>query len=100
MDITFIIEHIEPKLWLWCIIEYKHISRIVGKGNLWFTNIRKKDTKKLRRYGVVFQESVRKFNLNNACVLDPEAKRGLTPEETKKFSYFIFGGILGDYPAR
>ena len=34
----------------------------------------------------------------NACILDPEAKQSLTPQKSKKFQYFIFGGILGNHP--
>ncbi len=37
----FIIEHLEPELYPWCLIEYKHISKIVGKNNLIYTNINK-----------------------------------------------------------
>ena len=29
-------------------------------------------------------------------MLDPRARKKLTPQEAKKFNYFIFGGILGD----
>ena len=96
----FIIEHLEPKLWPWCVIEYKHISKIVGKNNLWFTNVQKKDIKKLNRYGKVFTESAKKMKINNGCILDPEADKILTHGDTIKFEYFIFGGILGDYPPR
>lgn len=95
----FIIEHLEPELGKWCLIEYRHISKIAGKNNLWFTNIkRKKDAEKLSKIGKVFSESVCKLNLKNACILDPEAKKTLKPGE--KFSFFIFGGILGDFPPR
>jgi len=97
----YIIEHLEPKLWPWCIIEYEHISKIVGKNNLWFTNIKnKKDAKLLKNYGKVLPVSVSKLNLKNACVLDPETPKTLSPIEAKKFRYFIFGGILGDYPPK
>ena len=97
----YIIEHLEPKLSQWCLIEYKHISGIAGKRNLWFANIkRKSERKKLARYGKVSKESVSQINLKNSCVLDPDAKKTLMPKEARKFRYFIFGGILGDYPAR
>lgn len=95
----YVIEHLEPKLWPWCLIEYKNISKIVGKENLWFTNI-KEDSEKLKEYGKVFAESVSKLTLINPCILDPEAEKTLKPEECKKFDYFIFGGILGDNPPR
>lgn len=100
MKPVFIIEHLEPKLWSWCLIEYKHISRIVGKNNVWFTNIKKNDVRKLQKYGKVFTESVKSMVLENTCVLDPEAKNTLEPKDSKQFKYFIFGGILGDNPPR
>ena len=34
--------------------------------------------------------------MNKTCVLDPEAKQTLKPQEN--FDYLIFGGILGDNP--
>ena len=95
----YIIEHLEPEVFPWCLIEYQNISRIVGKSNLWFTNIRKKN-KNLEKIGKVFSKSVSELNLENACVLDPAAKKTLNLKEAKHFDYFIFGGILGDYPPR
>lgn len=97
----YIIEHLEPELGKWCLIEYAHISKIVGKNNLYFTNItNNKDARKLSKLGKVFKESVSKLNLANSCVLDPEAEKTLEPREAKKFQFFIFGGILGDFPPR
>lgn len=94
----YIIEHLEPELFEWCLIEYEHISETVGRDNLWFTNIKSQDMKKLVKLGKVFSESVRGMKLNNACVLDPEATQTLEPSDN--FDYYIFGGILGDYPPR
>lgn len=98
----YIIEHLEPRVFRWCLIEYKNISRILGSGNLWFTNIKQKskEARELRKYGKVIKKSASGLNLKNACVLDPEADKTLNPKEAKKFDYFIFGGILGDYPPR
>ena len=96
----FIIEHLEPKLWPWCIIEYKHISRTVRKKNVWFTNIKKSDVRKLEKYGKVFTQSIKSMRLENPYLLDPEAKQTLTPENSRPFQYFIFGGILGDNPPK
>lgn len=94
---TFIIEHLEPKLFKWCFLEYKHISSIVGKQNLWITNV---DSKKLANCATVFKESVSKMDLQKVCVLDPDATEELSANDVKKFEYFVFGGILGDYPAK
>jgi ribosome biogenesis SPOUT family RNA methylase Rps3 len=95
----YIIEHLEPRIWKWCLIEYKHILKIVGRKNLWFTNV-KKGSSELKKYGRVIKSSVKYLNLKNACVLDPDAKKTLTPKEAQKFHYFIFGGILGDWPPK
>jgi ribosome biogenesis SPOUT family RNA methylase Rps3 len=100
MQKIFIIEHLEKELWPWCLIEYKHISKLVGKKNLWFTNIKEKNSSKLEKYGSVFHESVRDLNLKNSCILDPESSIMLTPQNSKSIQYFIFGGILGDYPPK
>lgn len=89
----FIIEHLEPELWPWCLIEYKRISKITNK-NVWFTNIKKKDIKKLEKYGKVFSNSIKTMKLENACILDPAAVKTLKKSDT--FEYYIFGGILGD----
>jgi len=98
---VYIIEHLEPRLWPWCIMEYKHISKLVGKKNLWITNINKAgEAKKLSKYGKVIPASVSKLNLKSACILDPESTRLLSPKVARKYRYFIFGGILGDYPPR
>ena len=94
---TYIIEHLEPRLWKWCMIEYKHISQLVGKEHLWFTNI-KKGSKELEHYGKVLSQPVKELSLRNACLLDPDAPLTLTPREAETFDHFIFGGILGDYP--
>jgi ribosome biogenesis SPOUT family RNA methylase Rps3 len=91
----FIIEHLEPKVWDWCTIEYRHISQMVGKQNLWITNT---NSKILSEIATAKTQSVTTLNLKNACVLDPDAKTTLTPEEAKQFDFFIFGGILGDDP--
>lgn len=101
MKQTYIIEHLEPKLWKWAFEEYKNISKIVGKKNLWFTNIKNKsDSKKLAKIGKTFSKSIKEINPEKACILDATAKKLLEPKESKKFKYFIFGGILGDYPPK
>jgi ribosome biogenesis SPOUT family RNA methylase Rps3 len=94
---TFVVEHLEPKVFHWCKLEYEHISKWVGKKNLFFTNTK---SAALKKFGTVKPQSVRKLRFDKACVLDPEAKQTLTPEVAKKYQYFIFGGILGDDPPR
>ncbi|MEK6825271.1 MAG: SAM-dependent methyltransferase [Nanoarchaeota archaeon] len=99
MKKTFIIEHLEPEIGEWTFIEYRYISKIVGKNNLWFTNVSKnKDQEMLSAYGRVLSESVKKIKLKNPCILDPEAPQLLTPQNSSQFQYFVLGGILGDNP--
>jgi ribosome biogenesis SPOUT family RNA methylase Rps3 len=104
----YIIEHLDAKLGRWSEIEYENISRVVGKKNLLFTNVKdKKDLRKLIKFGAV--SPLRSFLLpfvknkeskKKICILDPEAKQLLSPKEAEQQDFFIFGGILGDYPPR
>ena len=97
----FVIEHLEPELYEWCLIEYEHVSKIVGKGNLILTNIKnKKERDYLRKFGDIHDKSVSDLNLKNICVLSQYSKKTLKTEDKDKFGYFVFGGILGDNPAR
>jgi ribosome biogenesis SPOUT family RNA methylase Rps3 len=99
--VVYIIEHLEPKVWKWCILEYEHISEIVGKGNLWITNV-KEGGEKMKDYARVFHESVVDMDLDwkRVCILDPEADKILKASDAKIFDYYVFGGILGDYPPK
>ncbi|MBS3083505.1 hypothetical protein J4423_01740 [Candidatus Pacearchaeota archaeon] len=99
MHQTIIIEHLEPEIWPWCKIEYESISKIVPKENLWFTNIVQENSS-LESLGKVSKQSVINLNLKNACILDPDAPKTLTPKEAESFEYFIIGGILGNYPPK
>ena len=96
----FIIEHLEPELYEWCLIEYEHISEIVGKNNVIFTNINKYGAKKLNKYGTVYEKSVSELRFNEICVLSQYTEKTLTANDKNKFQYFVFGGILGDNPAK
>lgn len=94
---VFVVEHLEPRVYKWCLLEYAHMSKWVGEKNLWFTNTR---SERLRKFGRVIPRSVAKLGLENACVLDPEAPQTLTPALAKQFDFFVFGGILGDNPPK
>ena len=97
----FIIEHLEPKLYEWCLIEYEHISRIVGKGDLIFTNIKnKRDENKLKKFGTVYDKKFSEMDFEKICILSQYTEKTLTTNDKNKFEYFVFGGILGDKPAK
>lgn len=93
----YIIEHLEEELSEWSMIEYRHISRIVGKENLWFTNLKGDEMEALSGLGEVYKESVADMGLKDAIVLDPGSDKILAPGDSSH-SYLIFGGILGDHP--
>lgn len=95
----FIVEHLDPRLWKWSLLEYSHISDFVGKKNMIFTNIKKeKEQEKLKPLGKVYSKSIKEMKFKNMCILDPSAKKTLSPKD--KFDYILLGGILGDYPRK
>jgi ribosome biogenesis SPOUT family RNA methylase Rps3 len=58
----YIIGHLEEKLYRWCFLEYQQISKLVGKENLLFTNIKSAvQGKKLHSFGRVESKSVRQL---------------------------------------
>lgn len=95
MTPLFIIEDCEPQLWDWSRIEYEHVSNAVGKEHLWITNT---TSEHLSAFAKTTPKSVTELHLEHACILDPHAEHTLTPEIAKKYTHFIFGGILGDNP--
>lgn len=97
MPPIFIIEHLDPKVWRWSLLEYRHISSILGKKNLWITNV-KTDADKLKGIAKVFSKSVTELGLKKACILESAGKQTLRPHDAKKFNCFVFGGILGNHP--
>lgn len=77
-----IIEHLEGKLSKWVLLEYEHSSSIVGRNNLTFTNVKgKADRKTLGEFGTVTDKSVSELELKNLIVLDPSAKKPLSPSD-------------------
>jgi ribosome biogenesis SPOUT family RNA methylase Rps3 len=91
-----IIEHCEPTLSEWLILEYKHAAKL-WNGNLMFTRVADTKTKKiLRNLGSVKKEKAKDiFSDKNCIVLDPQAKRPLTPEDCSSTDALIVGGLLG-----
>ena len=111
MNMKYIIEHLDKRLYKWCFLEYKHASKVVGKENIVFTNVSgEKAREKLRKFSKVSKKSVSDIDkitrVNKTddkkkvriCVLDPSAKKQLITSDKNKFDYLIFGGIMGDYP--
>jgi len=93
----YIVEHLEKRLWKWCLFEYEQAAKNVGKENIFFTNIKRKSSI-LEKFGKCENKSVSKLPLDwsRVCVLDPKAEKLLTPQEASDFDYFVIGGILGE----
>jgi len=100
LSLLFVIEHLEPRLSRWVLIEYEHASMIVGKENLVFTNV-KRGFKTLQRLGRVYRESATEvFDREDTIVLDPKAEELLEPPDFDCARTVVVGGILGDHPPR
>ncbi len=94
----FVIEHLEDEVWDWCVLEYTHMSSVVGKENLIFTNVPAIEKHKLEKLGTVYSESILQLKFNKYCLLDSVAEKELVTKDKANFEYFVFGGILGDNP--
>jgi len=100
LNLLFVIEHLEPRLSEWVLIEYEHASMIVGRENLAFTNV-KRGFKALERLGKVYRESVVElFDREDIIVLDPKAEELLEPSDFDHVRAVVVGGILGDHPPK
>lgn len=112
----YIIEHMEQGFTKWVILEYSQIIRELGAENLILTSIPKgtvippeleklglqwtgKEITELTNedFSVVPANGITK---EKTCLLDPSAQTDLVPEDSGKFEFFVFGGILGDHPPR
>ncbi len=102
---VIIIEHLEEEFGIWIFLEYRHASMIIGRDNIWFTNIPRRYHKMLNKYGRVYEESIVELvekgviPMDKLIILDPAAKKELRREEIGG-SYIVVGGILGDHPPR
>ncbi len=93
---VLIIEHCEPKLSEWLLLEYKHAAKL-WKGELLFTRVTDTKTAKiLRNLGTVKKENAKDlYSDKNCIVLDPQAQRPLTPKDCTNADALIVGGLLG-----
>jgi ribosome biogenesis SPOUT family RNA methylase Rps3 len=91
-----IIEHCEPAISEWLLLEYKHIAKL-WNGNLQFTRVTDSKTKKiLEKLGSVSREKAKDLYKGKSCiVLDPQAKKPLTPHDCAGADALIIGGLLG-----
>lgn len=96
----YIIEHMDPELWDWSVLEYRNVAKHVGRNNLIVSNVPQDEEDKLDGVCETENLSVSLMGLARVCVLDPEAEKELSPSDAEEFDYLVFGGILGDYPPK
>ncbi|CAK9440593.1 uncharacterized protein LODBEIA_P46340 [Lodderomyces beijingensis] len=97
----------------WVILEYSQIIRDVGPENLVLTSLPPQTApsdipQRLVDLGlqwttrecvdVIKSENGGKVDTSQVCLLDPAASVDLVPSDKSRFSYFVFGGILGQHP--
>ena len=95
----FVIEHLEPKLSEWLQIEYSHAARIVGR-RLLITNVKNKsEFGKLAETAHIERErTCELFKPLELIVLDPRARKELSPPDFWDKKAVVIGGILGEEP--
>ena len=91
-----IIEHCESTLSEWLMLEYKHAAKL-WNGKLIFTRVTDyKTAQVLRNLGSVKKEYAKNLYSDKKCiVLDPQAKKPLTPKDCASTDALIVGGLLG-----
>lgn len=106
IQITYIVEHLDPELGDWSALEYEAIARESAASNAKFCLSSVPESLKLplslkSAPGLIVEnrgvEEIYSLNKEHICLLDPAAKLELSPEDAAKFSVFLFGGILGMY---
>ncbi len=96
----FVIEHLELKLSEWLHIEYSHAAQIVGRKRLLITNVKKRgELCKLVEIARVERKPARElFKQRELIVLDPRARKKLSPTDMRSRGVIVVGGILGEDP--
>lgn len=105
----YIVEHMEDEFSEWVVLEYLNIIKHVSKDNFILTSLPKNITEndipeELKKKELIFtnEDCIKldfvKNNFDKVCLLDPDAKKSISPNDSTIFKYFIFGGILGSHP--
>ncbi|ODQ63995.1 DUF431-domain-containing protein [Nadsonia fulvescens var. elongata DSM 6958] len=109
----YIIEHMESEFSEWVRLEYLAIQKDVGLENFYLSSLPAGTTDADIPKSLIdnkiqwttcevtkFAEKYPGFDYSRVCLLDPSADQDICPEDTDKFDFFLFGGILGDHPPR
>jgi ribosome biogenesis SPOUT family RNA methylase Rps3 len=114
---TYVVEHLDPDLESWSILEYASIAHETHASASFFIlssvpsdfklppqlqSLEAADELRLesRSVEVLFDGREGRIPADRVCLLDPKAEHELTPSDAERFDVFLFGGILGDDPPR
>lgn len=101
---TFIVEHLDPEMGPWSLLEYQSIaeeSALAGAA-FYLSSVPKtshfppelKAAKNLTLEHRSVEDIYSKAK-HRVCLLDPAAEKELSPQDGNLFDAFLFGGILG-----
>lgn len=102
--VTFVVEHLDPELDCWSLLEYATIaleSHAAGSAFLLSMPLKSHCIPKwlmtTSGFNVMSQsaEEVYDGTFEKVCLLDPRAEQELVPEDKCNFNVYLFGGILG-----
>lgn len=101
-----VIEHLEPEVSPWLLLEYRHCSKIYGRNRLLITNLPAKYHRLIGKYANVCDRSVKALLSDNTLekhatiILDPKSPTRLDYKALSSAKYVIIGGILGEHPPK
>ena len=101
---SYIVEHLDPELGPWSMLEYRSIAQESAKAGVRFIlssvpevfslPLELRDNRSLTIEHLSVEELFQE-DKGRVCLLDPAAAVELSPEDGAKFDVFLFGGILG-----
>lgn len=104
----FVVEHLDPELGPWSALEYQTIADESKQAGCEFILSSVPPplllSPEIEKIGASARsdaiETYFADRKDQICLLDPQAKEELSPDDSQHFDIFLFGGILGDDPPR
>ncbi|KAI5784637.1 SAM-dependent RNA methyltransferase [Geopyxis carbonaria] len=114
MSKSYVVEHMEPEMGAWSVLEYVAIATETARSGsrFYLSSMQPQLAKNLpENLNAVLLDGKLTVTTENVealegvvkdrvCLLDPQAEVELCPEDGERFDWFVFGGILGDDPPR
>lgn len=105
----YIVDHLEPEIGAWSTLEYVAISSEIATtptSHFYLTSVAPDLANNLPaaiqalpdgQIKVTTDEITQLHDIKNdrVCLLDPQGKEELSPEDGDRFDWYVFGGILG-----